>query len=159
MRQLMMTVMFVIYAMLPACSSDDGGGGSDTPISADPLSGSVGGQDWTFVRGATDSFLSDPDSFFASLHSADYEACGFGEPGDNYLIVSIPTAPGDYPFSLSQNMTFVVDEGGSPQNLISTSGHIVVDEVTAEVVRGGLYGVFDGGNEVNGRFEVTICSQ
>ena len=73
--------------------------------------------------------------------------------------MAIPTQPGDYPFSLAQNMTFVVDEGGTPSNLISTTGRIVVDEVTTDTVRGGLYGVVDGANEVNGRFEVTICPE
>jgi hypothetical protein len=34
------------------------------------------------------------------------------EPEGNYLIVAVPTTPGDYELSLSLNMTFVVDEGG-----------------------------------------------
>lgn len=58
--------------------------------------------------------------------------------------------------SLSRNMTFVV---GDSDNLIATNGRIVVDEVTATTVKGGLVASYDGSNEVNGRFEVTICPE
>jgi hypothetical protein len=29
--------------------------------------------------------------------------------------------------------------------------------VTATTVTGGLHGIYDGGNEVNGRFQISIC--
>ena len=74
--------------------------------------------------------------------------------GQEIAIVGIPKTPGEYEMSLQRNMTFVV---GDSQNLIATKGRIVVDEVTATSVKGGLVGTYDGQNEVNGRFEVTIC--
>ena len=51
-------------------------------------------------------------------------------------------------------MTFV--QGSN--NLVATNGQIVVDEVTATRVRGGLSGYFDGDNEVSGQFDIAICA-
>jgi hypothetical protein len=131
-------------------------GGDDFDIPTTPLAGTVGGQPWTFVAGETDAFLSDgEDDFFASFYAETFTACGFGGPSGNHLIVAVPKEVGDYDFSLSQNMTFVV---GDSQNLVTTEGRIVVDEVTATVVRGGLHGTLDDDNEVSGRFELTICA-
>jgi hypothetical protein len=136
---------------LAGCAADEG----SAEISAEMMTGSVGGQTWAFKAGHTSAFLSEgePD-FFASLYPMTFTACGFSEPAGNHLIVAIPKMPGDYELSLARNMTFVV---GGNQNLIATNGRIVVDEVTATTVKGGLVASYDGQNEVNGRFEVTIC--
>jgi len=147
-----LTTLFAIAMMaLVGCAAD---GGSED-ISTTTMSGKVGGQAWTFTAGHTSAFLSEgePD-FFASLYPAAFTACGFSEPAGNHLIVSIPKTPGEYEMSLSRNMTFVV---GDSNNLIATNGAIIVDEVTATTVKGGLVGTYDGQNTVNGRFEVTIC--
>jgi hypothetical protein len=50
-------------------------------------------------------------------------------------------------------MTFVVGE----DNLIATEGVIAVDTVTATTINGGIHAVYDGDNEVDGTFELTIC--
>ena len=145
------SVLAVAMMALVGCASD-----SDTPeLSDTTMTGKIGGQAWTFTAGHTSAFLSEgePD-FFASLYPAAFTACGFSEPGGNHLIVAIPKTAGDYELSLSRNMTFVV---GEATNLIATNGRIVVDEVTATTVKGGLVASYDGQNEVNGRFEVTIC--
>jgi hypothetical protein len=134
-----------------------GGGGGDVEVSDTPLAGTVNGQPWTFTAGHTSAFLSEgePD-FFAIMHATQFEACGFSEPAGDHLIVSIPKTVGDYEMSLSQNMTFVV---GDSNNLIATEGRIVVEEVLADKVRGKLHGIFDDDNEVDGKFEVTICAE
>lgn len=132
------------------------GGGGGEEIVDTTLSGSVGGQPWTFVAGHTDAFLSEGESdFFAELYAGTFTPCGFDTPTGDFLIVSVPKEVGEYDFSLSLNMTFVV---GS-DNLVATDGRVVVDEVTATTVRGGLVGDFDGDNHVNGQFELTICTQ
>lgn len=125
-----------------------------------PLAGTVGGQQWTFQAGDTDAFLSkDEPDFFATLFPASaagtFTACGFSQPAGNHLIVSIPKTPGEYPMSLSRNMTFVVGN----DNKIAVDGMIVVDEVTATSIKGGLVASFDSSNEVNGRFEIPICAE
>jgi hypothetical protein len=133
--------------------------GDSFEVSDQPLQGEVGGMAWSFVAGETDSFLSDEDKFFASLYATEFEACAFGRPDGNSLILSIPTAPGDYELSLQRTMTFVVDEEDGPNNLIATEGLIVVDEITATTITGGVHARFDGDNEVDGNFSVTICSE
>ena len=150
----------ITLSLTAACGSDDGDGGG--AVSDEPLAGRVGGQDWAFVRGQTDAFLSDEQSYFAVLHAEDFETCGFSEPAGNHLILSIPTSPGDYDLSLSLNMTFVVYEdgdGGAPNNKVATRGRIIVDEITADTISGGIHGILDGDNDVDGRFAVSICAQ
>lgn len=133
------------------------GCGTDYDVATTPLAGTVGGQPWTFVAGHTNAFLSEgEDDFFATLYPAQFTACGSSEPSGSHLIVSVPKAVGDYDMGPQLNMTFVV---GSSDNLIAFDGRIIVDEVTATKVVGGLHGEFDGDNEVNGRFEISICAQ
>jgi hypothetical protein len=148
------TVLAIAMMGLVGCATDDG----DVPeLSDQMLTGEVGGQTWTFAAGQTDAFLSEgEDDFFATLYPTTFTTCGFSEPGGDHLIVAIPKQPGEYEMSLSRNMTFVV---GDSQNLIATQGKIVVDEVTDTTVKGGLVAAYDGSNEVNGRFEITICPE
>lgn len=139
---------------LVGCATDDGG---SMTIAETQLAGTVGGQTWTFAAGHTNAFLSEgePD-FFASLYPTTFTACGFSEPSGDHLIVAIPKTPGEYEMGLSRNMTFVV---GESENLIAFDGKIVVDEVTATSVKGGLVGSYDDANEVTGRFDITICPE
>ena len=133
-------------------------GGDSYEISDQSLQGKVGGVDWSFAGGETDSFLSDEESFFASLFSSSLEACAFSSPGGNRLLMAIPTEPGDYELGISQTMTFVVDQSDGLENLVATEGRLVVDEVTATTIAGGIYARFDGDNEIDGNFSLTICS-
>ncbi len=132
-----------------------GCGTTSFDVATTPLAGTVGGQAWSFVAGQTNAFLSEgDDDFFTTMYPAAYTACGFSEPGGAHLIVSVPKVVGDYDMGTQRNMTFVV---GS-DNKVAFDGRIIVDEVTATKVVGGLHGSFDGDNEVDGRFEVTICA-
>jgi hypothetical protein len=136
-----------------ACSTDTG----SMAIADSQLAGTVAGQSWSFQAGATNAFLSEgEDNFFAALYPSTFTACGFSEPSGPHLIVAIPKVAGDYDLDLHRNMTFVTQDN---RNLVSLDGRIVVDEVTATHVVGGLHGVYDGDNEVNGRFDVTICAR
>ncbi|MBL0217175.1 MAG: hypothetical protein IPQ07_25280 [Myxococcales bacterium] len=132
-----------------------GCGTTSFDVATTPLAGTVGGQPWSFVAGQTNAFLSEGDNdFFTTMYPAAYTTCGFSEPGGTHLIVSVPKAVGDYDMGTQRNMTFVV---GS-DNKVAFDGRIIVDEVTATKVVGGLHGSFDGDNEVDGRFEVSICA-
>lgn len=142
----------LLCTLLTACAADSG----TADLEDTPLAGTVGGKAWTFVAGDTDAFLSkDEPDFFASLYPATFTACGFAGPAGDHLLLSIPKTPGEYPMSLSRNMTFVVGD----DNKIAINGTIVVDEVTATSVKGGLVASFDAANEVNGRFEIPICAE
>jgi hypothetical protein len=143
--------LFVVTLVLAGCTGDDGGG----DVVDAPLSGKIGGQSWTFQVGATDAFLSEGDGdFFAALYASPYTACVDREPTGPHILAAIPKQPGDYNLSLMRNITFVID--GST-NLVSLEGQIVVEEVTATMVTGGLRTRRDDGNDVNGRFQLTIC--
>jgi hypothetical protein len=142
----------LLCTLLTACAADSG----SADLKDTPLAGTVGGKTWTFVAGDTDAFLSkDEPDFFATLYPATFTACGFSQPAGDHLILSIPKTPGEYPMSLSRNMTFVVGD----DNKIAIDGTIVVDEVTATSIKGGLVGTFDSANTVNGRFEIPICAE
>jgi hypothetical protein len=131
------------------------GGGSSYEITDQPLTGTVGAAPWTFVAGSTDAFLSEgEDHFFAVFYAETYTPCGFGEPTSDHLIVSVPKQPGSYDFDLQLNMTFVTGN----DNLVATDGTVRVDTVTTTAVTGGLHGVYDGDNEVDGNFQLTICA-
>jgi hypothetical protein len=134
-------------------------GGDSFEISQQTLQGEVGGQSWNFVAGDTSAFLSDEDGFFAALYAESFEACGFSQPEGNSVLMSIPTSAGDYDLSLSRSMTFVVESESGPENLIATSGRIVVDEVTATTITGGIHARYDGSNEIDGNFTITICAE
>jgi hypothetical protein len=137
---------------LVACGTDDGPGDVDM---TQTLSGTVGGQAWTFAAGETNAFLSEgDDNFFAELYPSAYTQCGFSAPSGNHLIVAIPKTAGEYEMNTSRGMTFVV---GDSENLISFSGKVIVSEVTATSIKGGLVGSYDGQNEVNGTFDLKIC--
>lgn len=142
----------LLCVVLSACAADSG----SADLKDTPLAGTVGGNAWTFVAGDTDAFLSkDEPDFFASLYPATFTSCGFSQPAGDHLILSIPKTPGEYPMSLSRNMTFVVGN----DNKIAIDGMIVVDEVTATSIKGGIVASFDSSNEVNGRFEIPICAE
>jgi len=150
MSKLTPCTVLLAALLLTAC-------GTDYTITEQNLSGSVGGEAWSFVEGETNAFLSD-DDFFASLYAQDFEPCGMGSPsGTNSLILSIPKETGEWDLSLSRNMTFVVHTGSGTDNLIGTEGLLRVDSVTADTVTGGIYAEFNGDNEVDGTFTVTIC--
>jgi hypothetical protein len=132
--------------------------GEDFTVNEEPLSGTVGGESWTFAEGEIDFFLSsNSDYFVAKLFSEDYTPCGFDEPAGNFLFISIPREPGEYEFSTSLNMTFVIDSDEGLDNKVTFDGVIRVDEVTETSLSGGVASSFDGDNEINGLFELTIC--
>jgi hypothetical protein len=152
------STLLLLSVALAACAGDDdsGGGGGDVTILDTPLAGTVAGEPWTFVSGDTNAFLSegDPD-FFTDLYAEAVTACGFSPASTNHLIVRVPMVAGEYPFSISgHNMTFAI---APSDNYVTFTGKVVVDEVTATTVTGGLYGRYNSANEVNGRFSATIC--
>jgi hypothetical protein len=125
-------------------------------ISSSTLTGTVSGQPWSFKAGETSAFLSEgKDDFFATLYQTAYTPCGISEPTGPHIIVAIPKNAGDYDMDFDHNMTFV---GSDNSNKVAFDGRIVVDYATSTHVVGGLHGFYDGQNEVNGQFDVTVCA-
>jgi hypothetical protein len=142
-----------LSATLAGCTGDDdgdGGSGTTLEIAGTPLAGTVGGEPWSFVVGGTDAFLSrDKPDFFSDLYGESVTLCGFASGAGNHLIVAIPKAVGEYPFTTQQNMTFVV---GGTDNLVTFKGKVRVDSVSATALTGGLVGRYNSENEVSGTF-------
>jgi len=104
------------------------------------------------MRGMSGSTTADLAAYSRLVPTPQFTPCGFAPTGP-HLIVAIPKATGDYEMGPMRNMTFVSDN----DNKISFDGRIVVDTATPTTVSGGLVASFDGDNEVNGTFEVTVC--
>jgi hypothetical protein len=157
--------MRVIRGLLVAClvctwgCGSDGDGDESFDIAAGTLSGKVGGQSWTFVAGEASSLFADDDTFFTDLYAEPIpSACQNGPPSSrNQLIFNLPMQPGDYRLSLGLTATFVIEDGGTTDNLGATRGRLVVEEVTDSTVRGKAHVVFDADNEVDGTFQVARC--
>src|ERR1051326_7627585 len=127
----------LVLAAMTGCATDS----SSTEIATTPLAGMVSGKPWTVAMGQTNAFLSSGQGdFFAELYPTAFTACGTSEPSGPHLIVAVPKAVGDYPMSLQRNMTFTDGD----KNLVAVDGRIVVTEVTATSVKGGLHGTYDG---------------
>jgi hypothetical protein len=143
------------------CGSDakeSGDSGASTPILSTPLAGMIGGEAWTFNHADIDDFLSDEQTFFLTAYAEPAIACeSFFQSTQNELIVIVPKAPGDYAINFEHAATFVVDPGGESRNLVARNGHMVIDEITATSLRGGIAVEYNAQNHVNGRFEATIC--
>jgi hypothetical protein len=76
------------------------------------------------------------------------------------LVALIPQQRGDYELDESHGVGFYRSGGGNADAKlapIATVGRLVVDVVTETTVTGSLYAVIDDANEVNGRFELTVC--
>jgi hypothetical protein len=147
-------------AVLSTALAALGCGGNSFDISMGTLSGKVGGQPWTLASGETDALQSaGQTTFFTNMYAVAVTPCSNGfDFASNYMILNIPMTPGDYSLSLSLNQTFVVVSGSNTNNLIATSGRIVVDQVTATSVTGGAHFQYDANNTVNGQFTATVCA-
>jgi hypothetical protein len=145
-----------LLALVAAAGCGGSGDGGTATIAATPLSGKIGGQSWSLGTGETDQLLSSATHFDVSLYSDTFTACNGSSSTDTYLSLGMPTTPGDYPISLQGEATANFVVGGS-QNLIASSGHLVIDTVTSTTITGGINVSFDGNNAVDGQFTVTVC--
>ena len=148
-------VVFLVLGSAVGCGSS-GGDGGNASIAATPLAGKIGGQSWSLGTGETDSFLSTSTHFDVSLYSDTFTACSGSSSVDTYLSLGMPATPGDYAISLQGEATANFVVGGS-QNLIASSGHLVIDAVTSTTITGGINVSFDGNNAVDGQFTAAIC--
>ncbi len=152
----MLVVALLALSGAVGCASSGDGAGT-AAIAMTTLAGKIGGQSWTLGSANSDSFLSmNSPNFFVDMYSDASVACG-GSPtnsNENSFIANVPMTMGDYPLSLDLNATFVV--GGS-QNLIATSGHMVVSSVSSSTVTGGLNVSYNSDNSLDGQFTFTVC--
>jgi hypothetical protein len=138
------------------CGGGGSGGGPSGTISSGPLSGTIGGQPWTFATGQTDFFLSTDSQYFVDTYAATFTACTDVPPADAYdLIMIIPKTVGSY--ALGQNLSATFSMASTNTNVFATSGQLVIDSITATTISGGAKFAAGADNTVDGQFEATLC--
>lgn len=151
------TLGAALFALLGAVGCGNAGGdGGSAAIASTPLAGKIAGQSWSLGTAETDAILSSSTAFDLSHYSDAFTACSGQSSQENYLSLNVPRAPGDYSIAPQGKATAIFVIGGT-QNLMVSSGHLVVDSVTSTTVTGGINVTFDGDNAVDGQFTATIC--
>jgi hypothetical protein len=130
-------------------------------ISPAPMTGVMGGVAWSLGTAESDPFLSmgEPE-LWVDMWPDVVAPCtdAVTVPRRDYLVLGIPRAAGDYDLGEGLTATFVlVRPDGGRTTYVTDHGRIVVDQVTATLIRGGAALDYDTANHVNGRFEVSVC--
>jgi len=137
------------------CGGGSSGGGGGEP-SNQALTGKVGGKPWTFHTAESDAFLSDDKTFWVDAYAASFTPCTNAGPFDSdRLILTLPKTVGTHQVSLSLNETFYV--AATSDNLVATSGTIVIDSITGTTIAGSVKFAYNADNSVDGAFEASIC--
>lgn len=163
------TTLFLILVTLTtfaACEKDATVRIDSTPvpnleeIKTGVLDGVFKGNTWTFMSGRVKKDQFRPGRFVLNFwESTEADPCKvFFPESKRNLITSIPNTTGSFPLGNETNVTFssYTPETGS-ENLVATEGMIVIEEVTADVVKGKLLARFDESNLVSGNFSLTMC--
>jgi len=153
-----------LFLFVTCCLAACGDGKDFTPIeykiTDQALQGKIDGKTWTFKQGGTNAFLSEKDTYFASLYMSSSASCRQAMSKNNSLIVHIPKKKGDYDLSLSLNMTFVAKEGrDGTLNQIGTTGRLIVDDISDTKIKARIYAKAGDDYVVDGHFEVSICQK
>ena len=141
------------------CSGGNGNAnssGNKLAISEQPLSGKIGGQAWSLGTAESDSYLSTTEQYFVNMYSETFTACtSSAGANSNRFIAQLPTKVGSFDLGLNLTATFCLQS--TNDNLVSTSGRIQIDSITASVISGGLNVTFDADNSIDGQFQASIC--
>lgn len=153
-----MSSRVALLVLLSACTGEEK---TDLVIADGTLTGTVDGVAWTFVRGEVDPYMSEDDLLFAVFWPEDYDTCELtGHDATSYLIVQIPGEVGEYDFTTDFNGTFVYDDGDdNPINVATLDGVVRVDELTGDVLSGGLAMTDGASNDVSGAFSLVMCDK
>ena len=138
-----------------ACGGDD-----SFEVLEQNLQGVIGGNEWTFVDGETNSFLSDETSFFTTLYASDIENCGFISSRGHHILASLPNEVGTFELDFFEGRTITLVSTGPddvPVNNIATEGVIEITEITETSIKGGISAATDNDNTINGQFDISIC--
>ncbi len=151
-------LMFASALVMAACGGDsEGGSYTATDIKASNPTGNIGGAPWTMAAALVrreGTKLSIDLSGSSSTETCPF-LLGGSTPG---VLVTVPEVAGEHPlffksFTEAQTLTMFVPPS---QNFISTTGLIVLSNLTATSVTVGLVADADS-NSVNGTFTATIC--
>lgn len=162
MHTLRIVSSVVVALSLVACGGDDEGSGGDpgTAVASTALTGTIDGRPFTAVTALADAWFDDGEKaielFDTQRDCADFAPLPTG--GRSILIVR-EWKPMTQQLSLSNNITFVVQESNGPNNIIVTTGRLeLVDTPTAVGQTGTLrLRAKDGADSVEGQASVRIC--
>ncbi len=102
--------------------------------------------------------------FVATLFASAGAECSGSSPASPALAVLVPLQPGEYAVDSSGSRVNFPSTGDvnlptgmSKISPAATSGHLTIDTVTDTAMTGRLRASFDSDNDVEGRFELTVC--
>jgi hypothetical protein len=153
MRRLL-AVVATVFVTLLAC----GGGSSGTPVASTPLAGTFNGQPWTAQKGRANPWgFDDGGERWIDIASSALPCGSFG--GDPQIIGTIRWQTGAaYDLGLQENLTFVVQSGGTPQNYVATTGRVeVISAPDAGTGTVRLRAKFDEDFDVEGEIQLDVC--
>jgi hypothetical protein len=140
---------------LAACAADDAADISE--IADQPLAGTIAGQAWTLVDGEISTFLADDTAYVASLFDVATGGCDAEWPEAGGLLeIEFPRKVGAYELSSDRSVSLAI-LGNLADGVSAEDGLLVISEITADRVRGGLRAEADDRNRVEGRFDVRLC--
>jgi hypothetical protein len=151
-----------LFAVGCGSSSDDAPSG---PVSASPLSGSIDGQDFTGKVAIARKGFDEGKKSIDIYDDASITCDTFNDKATRKILIDVPWTTGmskDFSFSFSgggQTATFVIDKGGSPDNIIATTGRVEVIDAPTDVGSTGkirLRAIAEG-NKVEGEIPVQVC--
>ncbi|MFT3835727.1 MAG: hypothetical protein QM723_01865 [Myxococcaceae bacterium] len=136
----------------------------DVPVKDQPLAGTIGGQPWTAVSAIakpSDPFNDDGGEKFVNIYDKQYDCTSFSTPDDRSVLAIVPWVVGAYNFSTQHNGTIVLDDGGTPDNLIGLDGRIELR--SAPQADAGINADMsiridvNQNNVVEGKIQVHVC--
>jgi hypothetical protein len=139
------------------CGPDDKDDGPAYEVSSGNLTGTIAGEQFAFVSGFATDLFGDGE-YWIELHGSETEdPCNtFGYEDEPHVIISTSPEAKDIDLGLTNNITFAYPSGDTSENDVSTTGRLIIDEVSEESVSGGLYARFED-HEVDGHFTVPFC--
>ncbi len=147
--------LFALLVFALACGDDDEESEfADLDLGGDAVSGALNGEDWTFVEGETNAFLSEDDSYYVELYPASIEPCGTSGGGTPFVTFQAPHEPGEY----EEHIGLSYDEGTDTDEAhFGSPGTVTVDEVTDTAVYGQIDFDYDEDHVLSGHFGAHIC--
>jgi hypothetical protein len=159
MHTLRIASCVVVALSLVACGGGDDGD-SDKPVATSQLSGTIDGRSFTAVVALAEKGF-DATEKFVEIYDVQRTCNDFAPlpTGGRSILFSQEWKPGNTQLSLSNNVTFVIQESGGPNNIIVTTGRLELVNTPTEVGQMGTVRLraSDGEDKVEGQVSVTIC--
>jgi hypothetical protein len=147
-------------------STSSGDDGPTGPVASSPLTGSIDGKDFT-AKSAVARKGFDDGKKSIDIYDTDVTCDTFDDKAERKILIDVPWTAGttkDFSFSLSsgsssQTATFVIDKGGTPDNIIATTGRVeIIDAPTDKGTTGKMrLRAIAQGNKVEGEIPVQVC--